>query len=92
MGAVSRTTNELLACATKWENAWNTATSSVHGERRSSKSKSISSVVMPGDLAATILSTYLWVSTLGSMRPTDKPGVSPSSVIAKWAAGSVVLR
>ena len=92
MGAVSSTTKALRASLTMRENAWNTATSSVQGDCRSSCSSAMPAASRSGDLAAITLAMYFSVSALGSMRSTLRPGRLPSTVTRRWSAGSVVLR
>ena len=92
VGAVSITTNFRPASRMMRENAWNTAISSVHGDRRSSSSMARPCASSWAPFVSITWRRYRSVSTLGSMRLTVRHSSGPASVSARWAAGSDVVR
>lgn len=104
VGAVSMTTNCRRAWWTRCENCPKTATSSVHGDSKSSASRARPASSKLAPLVARTLSRYAAVATLGSMRDTVKPAPRPASAgcrpdgsalpsaSSRWPAGSVVVR
>ena len=92
VGAVSITTKCRRDSWTTLENCRNTATSSVHGDNRSSARAARPSSSRFRPLVSITWLRYSSMAASGSMRETVRPGIEPWSVSVRCAAGSVVVR